>query len=740
MYTLSISNSLGVEAWNSYSNPYPRNLELRVAVDTAAIITNEFNEIRYSNTVQSFPAGAIPYAASTWKGYNPAKGVTGVSYSFQLPLRRDFMFLTNATYRDNLLAGDRQYADGASGALTSHRFVVESGNFESHAGQPHFTVPHWWFQMKTRLRFYLVDTTFDRIVDYVNIESTEDPIYLTDILMRNNTTDASDFCSAGQPYSPNNSKGAMWCTNRWPNVNDPRFPTFGILNQWKASCGDPSAKPNDANSFIMTPVAGLDENGSYDHFLYQFGFSPKFYPNKAYSKTNIFYAPITPSRTIYYFTTWQVNDPLVHYTIGDLTPLGRTNRWDFTTSDSSIANLGLVNQRYQPWAGNPNKPGAITDFDPTVKDPLVFLSQDWDFPTNRFPSIGWLGRVHRGTPWQTIYLKYTRTPIGQADPNLLKWKTWTGNGQWVRNVGQIDTNVVQPFWNNINNPANAIYVPDAAFTHPVYDRYIVDLFTASTSDNIARGQLSINQTNLAAWSAVLSGVVVLTNSSTASDLAKPSVQHNPAINPYVIDPAGTYDAFNTNTWPQLVGLVRAINSVRATNNNLGVFTRLGDILSVRDLTLGSPFLNTSTNGAYSPVHYGISEAAYERIPQQILGLLQCEPAPRFVIYSYGQALKPADKSLITASGPYFQLCTNYQVVAEAATRTVVRIEGTQYRFPSTWSYVAPGRVIGIDDSSVPNYSTNVSPHRYPYPGTSTNMPAYNKLRAVIESYNVMAPD
>ena len=40
-----------------------------------------------------------------------------------------------------------------------------------------------------------------------------------------------------------------------------------------------------------------------------------------------------------------------------------------------------------------------------IKDPLVYCSDDWNFPTNKFPTVGWLGRVHRGTPWQTVYLK-----------------------------------------------------------------------------------------------------------------------------------------------------------------------------------------------------------------------------------------------------------------------------------------------------------------------------------------------
>ena len=39
------------------------------------------------------------------------------------------------------------------------------------------------------------------------------------------------------------------------------------------------------------------------------------------------------------------------------------------------------------------------------KDPLVTNSDNWDFPADKLPTVGWLGRVHRGTPWQTVYLK-----------------------------------------------------------------------------------------------------------------------------------------------------------------------------------------------------------------------------------------------------------------------------------------------------------------------------------------------
>ncbi len=46
-----------------------------------------------------------------------------------------------------------------------------------------------------------------------------------------------------------------------------------------------------------------------------------------------------------------------------------------------------------------------------------------------------------------------------------------------------------------------------------------------------------------------------------------------------------------------------------------------------------------------------------------------------MIYSFGQSLKPAPNSFVTRPGVFFGLCTNYVVVGEFATRTVVRFDG-----------------------------------------------------------------
>jgi hypothetical protein len=368
-------------------------------------------------------------------------------------------------------------------------------------------------------------------------------------------------------------------------------------------------------------------------------------------------------------TSWQANDPLVHYTVGDLVDLLHTNvvidKFS-ATAPRPTDKLGALNPRYKPWGG---APGGVDSnpTDLTIKDPLVNNSDAWDFPTNKFPNAGWVGRVHRGTPWQTVYLK--SSDLGIANNNwqttnnsFNKWQTWSGNGVVMTNFGQT------ALYSNYTTFA------DAYLTQPTNDWRLLDLFTTALSDNATRGQLSINQTNLAAWSAVLSGVIALTNNVDANGAPITDANGNLVPAPLIIQPAGIYDAFNSTTWTPLVWLVKAINDAR-TNATRQVFSHLGDLLAVPQLTVASPFLNTTVPP--TDPNYALNDAAIERLPQQIAGLLKADPVPRFVIYSYGQTLKPEGTRAFVRSGPFSGLCTNYQIMAEYATRTVVRFDGVQ---------------------------------------------------------------
>ena len=129
-------------------------------------------------------------------------------------------------------------------------------------------------------------------------------------------------------------------------------------------------------------------------------------------------APYTPTRNMFQYISWQANDPLVHYVASDLNYSGTEQQYGgpstgITNYDRTaipmLPDLGKVNDRYQPWGMNSQMAElanvSTNASDLAFKDPLVRRPDNWDFPTNKFPTVGWLGRVHRGTPWQSVYLK-----------------------------------------------------------------------------------------------------------------------------------------------------------------------------------------------------------------------------------------------------------------------------------------------------------------------------------------------
>ncbi len=83
---------------------------------------------------------------------------------------------------------------------------------------------------------------------------------------------------------------------------------------------------------------------------------------------------------------------------------------------------------------------------------------------------------------------------------------------------------------------------------------------------------------------------------------------------------------------------------------------------------------------------------YEWLPQQMMSLVRVG-SPRYVIYAYGQGLKPAQGAVFTGGGPFFGMVTNYQVVSETATRAVLRIETTRTNRNDGTITVTPPRAV-----------------------------------------------
>jgi hypothetical protein len=642
MFILNITNQVGVECWNSYADAYTNEVKIYVYDNLKNIVlTND--EGFTTNLSLILP---ISFPVANWQGYNSYQP----TLSFQIPLNTAVMAISNSIYRFN---------QGGAPYLTPYLGDIYETNV---TGYPQ---PHWGLTVANDLRVVMVDTTVvpNRVIDYVELSGPNSARDLTAEIIKD--------------YDTGTYGNDLWDTN----FNNQGIPQ-GLANQVGVSLG---LYPAGAAGGAWGQTDPTLQQNEIDGFRAFFRLPPLYPNNPGESQgialaqsTNDIQAPYTPTAAVVQHVSWQANDPLVHYLANDLNWANavRTDRNVTSLTDSSDGdNLGIVNTRYAPWG---TLMSAGTDqvdqnrYNLAYKDPLVASSDHWDFPGYKLPTVGWLGRVHRGTPWQTVYLKSTNILAWvQNNTGPITWRDWTGN------------------YNGF----------DAANAGPVQDRLLFDLFTTAFNDNATRGTLSVNQSadqydpvanptaGLAAWSALFSGVVL-----------PPS---NPTNTYTIIKPAGPAGV-NSALGILVTNINYTRNNFRNTDGLTGVFEHEGDILTVPQLTVQSPFLDPAQTGY-------ISDEMYEWLPQQAMSLLRVG-TPRYVIYSYGQALKPAPLPNGVFVGGSL-LVTNYQVVSEIATRAVVRLDTVRTN--------AIGAFGGFG---------------------GTNTIYMTPPRAVIESFNILPPD
>ncbi len=661
LFVFSISNSIGMDCWNSYSNLFPNPVQIVVQDNLSMILTND------GGAPSVGPSGPLSYSINTnlpvtpsWPGsaWDPGTGLPAAN-SFTNPINTTIQFLTNSVFYSGTTP------PGVQG------FYPEGDNLGWETNKHDFAFPNFGLLTTNRLQVFMLCR--GHVIDYAQFAGPESSRNLNAEIQTN--VQASGY-------------GYLWSTN----LNKNKVP-WGIISQIDASDGRVQW-----NGEYWNNGSAPDEISGFSQFM-GFGTANGSSTAQYYATNYIVQVPYTPTVTACEYISWQANDPLVHYLASDLNfqgteanggPTTGINVWTKTTP-LPRPSFNQVNDRYMPWGGNPNfnaPPGdtswqTLSRYNTAIKDPLVSSSDFWDFPTNKFPTVGWLGRVHRGTPWQTVYLK-----ASDILPELDSFGSNIGTNIWVTWTG--DQNLF-----------------DATNAAPAQDRLLFDLFTTAINDNATRGTLSVNQSagssdpgsGLAAWSAMFSGIAVPT-----------SLTNSYAI----ISPAGTLGA-GSILWP----LVTNINTVRANFTNadglVGTFEHVGDILAAPALTEQSPFLTGLDPNAQ------ISDELYEWLPQQTMSLLRVSDSPRYVIYCYGQALKPAPGSVISSSSKLpsglnpLGMVTNYQIVSEIATRAVVRFNSS------------------VTNAITTNYDGLGNLVWYTVPVVTNN-------NAVIESFNILPPD
>lgn len=581
---LSVSNNVGYEIWNPYRSSYPFEVSMLATNTLEYGLFNRGGLLRGNNfvasTAQNVPAaGFAPSTTGTFS--STANGDS----SFMIPINGTYQIVTNEQYvADSLILTNKTVFNRDLSPLQLD------------------------LAMTNRVTYLMYDRATGHILDFVNLQPMTNYYRLSDAL-------------ASQGGS--NGDGRFWQTNTVNSVYSITPITQGMENQILASLGSLSVQ--EWNSFSQDPVQGQDKEDSiaaFSEFMTGVASYPRAVPR---TPPTLQQTPFNPTRKFKWQTVLQANDPLVHYTLADLSdplqpasrpiqiPLSMINSPSMTNN-----NLGKLNERYRPWGGSPSVSTLSTvanqQSNPAVKDPGITEPSLYNFVRNnetrghKFATLGTLGAIHRGTPWQTVYMK----SHGQGDDFVTpeEWRQWSGHS--VQN-----------------------------FTHPTNDWNLFSLFTTAMSDNATRGLLSVNQTNSAAWAAVLSGIPLKTSASF--------VQDDVVITPVTPE-------FNT-----LVGGINQGRGVFPPSNTGGrnLYPFQGGILAAPELSMTSPYLTGD-----------ISEETMEAIPRKIMSLLK-DDDPRIVVYAYGQALKPASRSVVGTADQFNGLVTNYVPTSEFVTKTLI---------------------------------------------------------------------
>lgn len=559
MYFFSISNVLGCSLWNSYTNDFNGNLTVFARDDFSQILTNDdagFYQLPLTTTNYS-TINLTTWPKAGWTHLPPDTQLD--PNSFVVALNANTALFTNAIYRF------RGYDS------SSPRF--DTSTLDWQGGTP--PLPRFSLSTTNRLQVFILDGT--NVIDYVHFT-----LAVTNLDINSELAD---------PNSVNGSPACMWSTNLFNGV------PWGVLNQLAVSGSQSSAPapvPNQPNFWGAPP--GMPGSLGNTPAAFQAFFSGFFrgplggvyvYNSKVYTNNLLsMVAPYTPTRIIYNYMTWQVNDPLVHCLASDLvfSEAGVTglNHID-DISLSSIPYLlpltlkpTIASRHFSPW-GNVGWLTALTNVELNAyklqfKDPLVWRSDDWDFPAGQNWSLSALGRVHRGTPWQTVYLK--SSDVRNLAKGVTTWMQWTGN----------------------SDPH------DALLTAPTNDWPLMGLLIPLLATNSPTQLLSVNDLKLTDWLNVLGGMTALTNSGSGA---------------FGISPP--FDSFiMASNSPQALFLANAISQTRASQPNQ-IFPSIGAMLQTAALTENSPWLNWNDSSQQS---YGITDEAYEAIPAQLLPLLR----------------------------------------------------------------------------------------------------------------------
>lgn len=557
-FTMSLTLGMAAEFWNPYLTNLTNAVMVCITNRATLVLTNDLG-VNYTAT---FVVGDR-YETNFWSGFNSSSPLaTTNKYSFVSLLRTNIPFLPTV---------------GTSIGYIPWIGFVSATNSSVFDTSQNLLMPRWGMVISNRVQAKIVDQSTGRLIDYVLLGDLTCATNLTEVF-------AKPSAWVGYPSSVETVFEPVWATNAAAN---PNFVSGrpGIVQQIAISRGDfDSGFNNYWTSYGKLSPEYASVNAAISFFR-------TFFNSGAI--TNRVTVPFSPVVQFSLPRVWQVNDPLVHYMaeeiffadLAEAVPI----EWLLPSKNFGFLpfdNIGKLNDRYQPWGGNPVKgPDNSSDsYDVAIKDAGATSPDQWNFPTNQTLAVGSLGRVHRGTPWQTLYLKAADFSLTNSTYALSDWLTQYGDA----------TAAVR--WRHITGNRD---LTDGFHSRPVRDRPIVTLLQRLLNTNAPQHLLSINDRNLANWRAVLDGMMVLTNTSSTQPVLESLIM--------------------SSNSPQAALLADAVAIARGYQPGQ-VFRTVGDLLGTPELSLQSPWLNLGT------LNNTLTDEAIECIPAQLLSLVREDSA------------------------------------------------------------------------------------------------------------------
>ena len=285
LLAFSISNYVNSDCWNSYSNAYYTPINI-YALDTMSMAIN--NNIgapaRYFNNYQVFKNTLVP----RWPGFTNAYSTS----SFTNPLSTAVVLLTNSDFYFGTTP------PGLSG------FYPDSLGYGWESNLYTFQFPQFVLTTTNQFQLYMLNQSggLYHVIDYVHFAGPQPTLNITQTIESNNPT------------------ALGYGVNMWSQSLSSKGVPYGFLNQMNAS--ELALTANGGAAYWQNTVANQEQVDGFAKFMglaEPYGSLDQNSPIiQSYATNYVAQAPYTPTITISQYTSWQANDPLVHYLASDL--------------------------------------------------------------------------------------------------------------------------------------------------------------------------------------------------------------------------------------------------------------------------------------------------------------------------------------------------------------------------------------------------------------------------------------